>query len=66
MKADAKPTFDDVAKLIANGTPPDWLVPGLEHFRGFIGSGPVSSKDRKHIQEIIARMGALQRVLASL
>jgi hypothetical protein len=57
MKADAKPTFEDVAKLIAKGNPPEWLAPALDHFSGFIGSDPVSSKDKKHIEEIIARMG---------
>jgi hypothetical protein len=56
MKADAKPTFEDVAKLIAKGNPPEWLMPALDFFNGFIGGDPVSAKDRKHSEEIIARM----------
>jgi hypothetical protein len=47
MKADAKPTFPEVAKLIAKGPPPDWLVEGLEGFSEFVGGDPVSSKGKK-------------------
>jgi hypothetical protein len=32
MKADAKPTFDDVAKMLAD-PPPPWLAQGLEFLR---------------------------------
>jgi hypothetical protein len=55
MKADAKPSLDDVAKLIAKGDAP-WLVPALERFSGFISGNPVSSKERKRQDKIIARM----------
>jgi len=56
MKADAKPTFADVAKLIAKGSPPEWLVEGLDFFSGFIGSDPISTTRRKELEEIIVRM----------
>jgi hypothetical protein len=56
MKADAKPTFTTVAKLIAKGAPSDWLVPGLDFFSGFIRGDPVPSKERKHHDKILARM----------
>ena len=53
MKADAKPTFETVAKLIAKDPAPEWLEPALDHFSGFIGG---DLPDRKHFQEVLARM----------
>ena len=51
MKADAKPTLDDAAKLIAKGPPPDWLVGGLDHFSGFVGGDAASSIEKKETKQ---------------
>jgi hypothetical protein len=57
MKADAKPTLDDAATAWCKGAaPPDWLVPALDFFSGFIASDPVSSKERKQQDKILTRM----------
>jgi hypothetical protein len=49
-------SFDAVARTIAQGNPPDWLVPALEHFRGFVGGKPLSNKEWqwawKHSEEM--------------
>jgi hypothetical protein len=38
-------SFDAVARAIANGNPPDWLVPALEHFKAFVRGKPLSNKE---------------------
>jgi hypothetical protein len=43
MKADTKPTFADVAQLIAKGPAPDWLVSGLALLSAYVR---VSSDER--------------------
>jgi hypothetical protein len=49
-------SFDAVARTIAQGDPPDWLVPALEHFRGFVATKPLSKKEYqwawKHSEEM--------------
>jgi hypothetical protein len=53
MKADAKPTLDDVAKLIARGPPPEWLSPALGFFSNMIRDSGITSDQRKeHADEI--------------
>lgn len=40
MKPQQKPgQFDNVARIIAKGKPPEWLVAGLELIGGFVGVG---------------------------
>jgi hypothetical protein len=56
MKDDAKPTFTDVAALIAKGPPPEWLVLGLDYFGNFVRDKPFSRAERKQTQTIIKRM----------
>jgi hypothetical protein len=54
-----KPTdrrFAHVARIIAKGEPPEWLVLGLEYFSGFVGSDRVTSKDHHDFGSIIAQM----------
>ena len=53
MKADVKPTLDDVAKLIAKGPPPEWLSPALGFFSNMIKDRGITSDQRKeHADEI--------------
>jgi|SRR5437660_1525359 hypothetical protein len=47
--------FDGVARSIAKGDPPDWLVLGLQHFSGGIGVD-VSKKDRRSFDTILKQM----------
>jgi hypothetical protein len=63
MKADVKPTLDDVAKLITKGPPPDWLVSGLDHFSGFVGGDAASSSEKKETKQKLLRMQDAVRYL---
>jgi hypothetical protein len=63
MKADVKPTLDDVAKLIAKGPPPDWLVDGLDQFREFVGGDAASSIEKKETKQKLLRMQNAVRYL---
>jgi hypothetical protein len=49
------PKFNGVARSIAKGNPPKWLLVGLTHFSGGIGDG-VSKKDRRSIDNIVRQM----------
>jgi hypothetical protein len=51
-----KPTFTDVAKLIAKGPPPEWLVSGLERLSGFVGGESTTAAEAKDFKQIITRM----------
>jgi hypothetical protein len=44
MKADAKPTLESVAALLAKGPPPDWLLPHLRQWAEIIGN-PTQADD---------------------
>jgi hypothetical protein len=55
MKADAKPTFADVAQLIAKGPAPDWLVSGLALLSAYVRD-TVSSAERKEYADEIDRL----------
>jgi hypothetical protein len=55
MKADAKPTFADVASLIAKGTPPDWLVSGLALLSAYVGDR-ISSDERSDYADELDRL----------
>jgi hypothetical protein len=52
MKADAKPTFADVAQLIAKGPAPDWLVSGLALLSAYVGDTVSSDERREYADEI--------------
>jgi hypothetical protein len=54
--------FADVARTVANGDPPDWLVLGLEHFGGSIGVD-ISKKDRRHFDNIVKQMQGAVHIL---
>ena len=59
MKPQRQPAqqhFAGVAHLIAKGSPPAWLVPGLEFFSGFVGADPSSSDDHKQGRKIFEHM----------
>jgi hypothetical protein len=74
MKADAKPTFEDVARAIAQDDPPEWLVPALDFFSGYIGSERMTKKDHdwvwKHSEQMRwaadALIKDLQRIFKGL
>jgi hypothetical protein len=58
--------FTDVARIIAKGNPPKWLVLGLEHFSGGIGVD-ISKKDRRFFDKQIERMqGAVHTLMTWL
>ena len=63
MKADVRPTLDDVAKLITKGPPPDWLVDGLDHFSGFVGGDAASSIEKKEDKKKLLHMQDAVRYL---
>jgi len=56
MKADVKPTLDDVAKLIAKGPPPEWLSPALGFFSNMIKDSGITSDQRKEFADEIDRL----------
>jgi hypothetical protein len=49
--------FDGVARLIAKGDPPTWLVAGLEHFSQWIGV-EISAEDRRSFERTVEQMQA--------
>jgi hypothetical protein len=60
------PKFNGVARSIAKGNPPKWLLVGLTHFSGGIGD-EISKKDRRSIDAIIERMqGAVHTLMTWL
>jgi hypothetical protein len=65
MKADAKPTFADVAQLITNPAP-DWLVSGLASLSGFIrDTGPTYERGEAadEIDRLRTAIKTLRRLL---
>ena len=60
MKADAKPTFADVAQLIAKGTAPDWLVSGLALLSAYVRDTVSSDERREHADEIDRLRNAIE------
>jgi hypothetical protein len=54
--------FAGVARIIAKGDPPKWLVLGLEHFSGGIGVD-IPKKDRRIVDNQIKRMQDAVHVL---
>ena len=61
------PKFNGVARSIAKGNPPKWLVVGLTHFSGGIGGDDISKKDRRSIDNIIGQMkGAVHTLMTWL
>jgi hypothetical protein len=65
MKADTKPTFADVAQLIAKGPAPDWLVVGLARLSAYV-SETVSSDERKEGADEIDRLRTAIKTLRRL
>jgi hypothetical protein len=52
--------FDGVARLIAEGDPPPWLVAGLEHFSQWIGV-EITAEERRHFESVVEQMqGSIQ------
>jgi hypothetical protein len=62
MKADAKPTLADVAKLIAN-PPPEWLVSGLGFFVNIIRDTGASDQRIDEIDRLMNAIKTLRRLL---
>jgi len=48
-------SFEAIARTIANGDPPKWLVPTLDGFSGFVGSKRGSNADSQRTRLAIAR-----------
>jgi hypothetical protein len=65
MKADAKPTFADVAQLIAKGPAPDWLVSGLALLSAYVRK-TVSPDDRKEYADEFDRLRTAIKTLRRL
>src|SRR5260370_19684466 len=59
LQQNANPKFAEVARMIAKGDPPEWLLVGLTHFSGGIGTD-TSDVD---IQTIIEKMQDAAHVL---
>jgi hypothetical protein len=60
MKSDAKPTFADVAQLIAKGPAPDWLVSGLTLLSAYVRDTVSSDERGKYADEIDRLRTAIQ------
>jgi hypothetical protein len=58
-----KPTFGDVARIIAKGSPPDWLVRGLEEFSPFFRLPKGDTDDLKIEKNMLAAARYLDRWL---
>jgi hypothetical protein len=56
LQASTDPRFADVARIIAKGVPPKWLVIGLEQFSEFIASERTTSDESKRFQSIVEQM----------
>src|SRR5215510_13697343 len=56
--------FDEVARTIAKGDPPGWLLVGLEHFSDGIGVN-VSADERRRFDHIIGDMQRATTVLTT-
>ena len=65
MKAAAKPTFADVAQLIAKGPAPDWLVSGLALLSAYVRD-TVSSDERGEYADEIDRLRTAIKTLRRL
>jgi hypothetical protein len=65
MKADTKPTFADVAQLVAKGPAPDWLVSGLSLLSAYVRE-TVSSDERREIADEIDRLRTAIKTLRRL
>jgi hypothetical protein len=48
--------FGDVARKIADGKTPDWLMVGLEHFSDFVGAKRDTAKGDKRFLDLLHRM----------
>ena len=55
LQRNPNPKFSDVARIIAKGDPPKWLVLGLTQFSGGIGVD-TSNEDRQRFETLIKRM----------
>ena len=55
--------FTAVARIIAKGDPPEWLMLGLEHFRGFVGSEQVTSKEYQQFNRTLRDLDYAARLL---
>jgi hypothetical protein len=60
MKAYTKPTFADVAKLIAKGPPPDWIASELARFAKFV-EGPDERRTREDFLDEVALIIAIEK-----
>jgi hypothetical protein len=49
-------SFADVARKIAHGKAPDWLMVGLEHFSDFVGTKRSTAEDDKRFLDLLHRM----------
>jgi hypothetical protein len=49
-------SFGDVARKIADGKAPDWLMVGLEHFSNFVGAKRDTAKEDKRLLDLLHRM----------
>jgi hypothetical protein len=58
-----KDRFTAVARIIAKGDPPEWLMLGLEHFRGFVGSERVTSKEYQQFNRTLRDLDNAARLL---
>jgi len=56
-------SFVDVARRIAKGDPPQWLVPGLEHFSKHYISKPNLPDDVKFLKEMLDAVRLLEERL---
>ena len=65
MKAAAKPTFADVAQLIAKGPAPDWLVSGLALLSAYVRN-TLSSDERGEYADEIDRLRTAIKTLRRL
>jgi hypothetical protein len=60
-------SFTAVARIIANGDPPDWLAPALAEFRPFVGTEQVPNEDFQRYQNIKSQMlGAAETLIKFL
>lgn len=56
LTAKPNPKFAEAAAAIADGSSPEWLLCGLEHFSSFVGGEPISTDEAKHYRGKITRM----------
>src|ERR1700730_16579988 len=54
LSRNPKPEFVGVARIVAEGELPEWLLQGLDHFSGGIGTD--ASKERKTLEKDLERI----------